>query len=62
MFERETQTCLCLRRASGRKAKMKVKRRRTSGIIEKIKGNRNSVTKLEKRTEELISLRQWERR
>lgn len=33
VFERETQTCLCLRRASGRKEKMKIELGRTSGIM-----------------------------
>lgn len=32
IFEKETQTCLCLRRASGRKEKITVRLGRTSGI------------------------------
>lgn len=62
IFERETGTCLCLSRASGRKIKKKMKLKRNNGMTpEKIQGRRDLVATLEK-AEALFSLRQQERR
>lgn len=63
--ERETQTCLCLRRASGRKEKLKTEMKGTNGIRpreDKRKRFLKGVSKLEKGTEVLISLSLEDRR